>query len=142
VSLPFSPQPKARKGAHVIERREKRKAIEAFEEAEKRKVRARDRACRWPKCEYCRRYKGLRLECAHVFQAKGMGGDHGARSSAADMMLLCRLAHADQEQHARKVEALTERRAAGPCAFWVLDDVSGLWFLEAEEISIGVYRRD
>ena len=132
---------KPRKGAAALERKENRKAVEAAEESEKRKVRARDQRCRWPHCEHCRRFKGLRLDCAHVVRAKGMGGDHGTVSTAADMMLLDQFTHADQEQHRRDVRPLTVEGTAGPCEFWAEDD-NGKLYLVARELAPFRYERD
>jgi hypothetical protein len=137
-----SPQPKPDKGSHLIERRTRRKAIETSEDSEKQKVRRRDRVCRWPRCENCRTFKP-RLEVAHLV-AKGMGGDHGIKSTADQMVLLDFLTHQGKdgiERHGRKIEPLTPAGADGPCNFWLADDRGG-WTLVAEETAIGVYRRD
>ena len=134
--------PKPAKGSALVERRTNQKATKAYEEAEKAKVRARDRQCRWPHCANCRTLKP-RLEVAHRI-AKGMGGDHGIKSSADQMILLDFLTHqgADGlEQHGRKIEPLTDRGTDGPCSFWLADGVGG-WILVAEETAIGVYARD
>lgn len=82
---------KPAKGSHLIERKQRRQAIVSHEDREKEKVRRRDVKCIWPNCEDCRRYKP-RLECAHG-KAKGIGGDHGERSNASDMSLVCFLVH-------------------------------------------------
>ena len=89
--MPVHAVPKPQKGVAVIARKDRQKAIKAFEEAEKRKVRLRDKQCRWPECAYCRSYN-TRLEVAHL-NDKGMGGDHGERSTADQMILLCWLRH-------------------------------------------------
>lgn len=52
-----------------------------------------------------------------------MGGDRrGLRTTAAQMVLLCALAHQDAHDslHAgtRRIEPLTARGADGPCRFW------------------------
>lgn len=111
------------KGSYLIERREKRKKAKAFEEGEKRKVRTRDVRCRWPSCEYCREFKP-RLEVAHL-NDKGMGGDHGLRSTADQMLLLCFLIHqGPRSLHSgdRRIEPLTERGTDGPCLFLELKE--------------------
>ena len=107
-------------------RRDRRRAIEAHEDAEKRKVRVRDRVCRWPNCPECRRYKS-RLEVAHL-DAKGIGGDHGERSTADRMVLLCMLVHqGPRSLHSgdRRIEPLTVAGANGPCAFYEADEQRG-----------------
>lgn len=134
---------KPEKGTALKERRERRNAIVTAEEAEKQKVRRRDRICRWPHCQNCRKWQP-RLEVAHV-EAKGMGGDHGHRSTADQMVLLDWLTHQSGpmslEQHGKKIEPLTPEGTNGPCAFYVSDGKGG-WVMVAEEVSIGVYRRD
>lgn len=134
---------KPERGSSLIASKERRKAIVAAEDAEKDKVRKRDRHCRWPHCANCKKFSP-RLEVAHL-DAKGMGGDHGTVSTADRLILLDYLTHqggtSSLEQHGRKIESLTERGTNGPCAFWIADDKGG-WILVAEEVSIGVYRRD
>lgn len=135
--------PKPAKGSALIERKQRRKAIEAQEDREKQIVRRRDRVCRWPHCENCRRFKP-RLEVAHL-TAKGAGGDHGHRSSADAMILLDLLTHqggpSSLEQHGRRIEPLTSAGTSGPCEFWLKDE-NGDWSLMARERSINVLERD
>lgn len=83
--------PKPAKGSGLIERKERRREIVTSEEREKDRVRKRDVRCIWPDCENCRRFKP-RLEVAHGV-SKGMGGDHGMRSTADNMSLLDFLTH-------------------------------------------------
>lgn len=133
--------PKPAKGTALIERKQRRKAIEAHEDAEKAKVRKRDKVCRWPHCANCKAFSP-RLEVAHL-TAKGMGGDHGTVTSADRMVLVDYLTHqgADGlERHERRIEPLTADGTNGPCSFWLR--VDGVWTLVAEEVAIGVYRRD
>ena len=141
--LEFGALQKPHKGASLIERRTRRKETVAREDAEKAKVRARDRICRWPRCENCRRFKP-RLEVAH-HRAKGMGGDHGTRSTADQMVLLDVLTHqggpSSLEQHGRRIEPLTPLGTSGPCEFWSQDD-AGDWYLVARERAPFVYERD
>lgn len=135
-------QPKPPKGSGLIDRKTRRKAIEASEDREKAIVRRRDRVCRWPHCANCKAFKP-RLEVAHL-RAKGYGGDHGTRSTADQLILLDYLTHQGSdglEQHGRKIEPLTPEGTNGPCAFFVADGVGG-WVLVAEETAIGIYRRD
>jgi hypothetical protein len=136
--------PKPEKGTHWKEGRDRRKAIIAAEEREKDDVRRRDKRCRWPNCENCKTYKP-RLEVAHVV-AKGMGGDHGTRSTADQMMLLDYLTHQgggdSVEQHGRRIEPLTAAGTDGPCAFWRVGE-DGMEYLVAMERSVGgPYVRD
>lgn len=136
--------PKPQKGDSLREKHERRAATVAFEETEKAKVRKRDRFCRWPHCENCKRYKP-RLEVAHV-RAKGMGGDGGERSTADQMILLDYLSHQggndSVEQHGRRVEPLTAAGTDGPCAFYRTGE-DGREYVVAIETSVGgPYARD
>jgi hypothetical protein len=134
--------PKPAKGSALIERKERRKDIEAREDAEKNAVRHDDGRCRWPHCENCRRYKP-RLEVAHL-NAKGFGGDHGLRSDRTQMILLDYLTHQGGdglEQHGRRIVPLTERGTRGPCEFWRNDPRDG-WYLVARETAPFAYERD
>ena len=132
------------KGSVWLEGRARRKAITQREEANKLKVRKRDRMCRWPHCENCKTYKP-RLEVAHV-TAKGMGGDHGTVSDASHMILIDHLTHqsgpSSLEQHGRRVEPLTDQGTNGPCQFLARDE-RGEWYVVATEIAVGgPYERD
>ena len=134
------PVPKQR-GAAVLERLEKRKVTKSAEEAEKRKVRQRDRVCRWPRCQHVK--DDVRLEVSHLV-SKGMGGDKGIRSTADQMVLLCYLHHQGPESlHSADlfIEAETERGSDGALAFWKLD-ADGRRFLVAREIAPFTYERD
>lgn len=136
------PLKKPAKGSGLMERKDRRREIVAVEEAAKDAVRARDKSCRWPFCENCKRYKP-RLEAAHN-PPKGMGGDHSERSAPEDMILLDFLTHQGAgglEQHGKRIEWLTPQRNAGPCQFWAKDD-SGAWYLVAEEYALHCYVRD
>lgn len=129
-------KPKPSKGSLLLERHAKRKAIKAHEDAEKRAVRLRDRSCRWPGCDAP---KSARLEVAHL-DDKGMGGDHGERTSRDRMMLLCVFCH--QGPHSlhsktKRVEPLTSYGTDGPCGFYELSE-SGDWVNVANERTIGV----
>ena len=134
--------PKPQKGSALRERKERRKEIVAAEDANKAEVRRRDGRCRWPFCAYCRRYKDLALQVAHVVEAKGIGGDPMlVRSKVEDMMLLDPLTHAEQERHERDVVPLTDRGTSGPCEFWV-EDEQGKKYLVARETAPFIYERD
>lgn len=128
--------PKPAKGSALIARREKRKQIDALEDAEKHKVRIRDRMqCRWPACEYCRRYKNLTLHVAHL-NDKGIGGDHGIRSTADQMMLLCSLRHEGPiSLHSGdcRITPLTELGANGICKFEINDEQRGWTVVHVED---------
>jgi hypothetical protein len=128
--------PKPVKGSALIARREKRKAIEAHEEAEKHKVRIRDRMqCRWPGCEYCRRYKNLTLHVAHL-KSKGRGGDHGRRSTANQMILICSMRHEGPiSVHSGdcRISPLTSRGTDGPCIFEMQDEQKGWQVVGCED---------
>jgi hypothetical protein len=133
---------KPAKGSSLIAGRERRKAARAFEDAQKDIVRAEDKRCRWPNCENCRRFKP-RLEVAHRI-AKGIGGDHGVRSTADQMILVDYLTHQGPngiEQHGKRVDPLTDRGTRGPCEFWARD-VNDQWYLVAREIAPFYYERD
>ena len=115
-----------------VERRQRRAAIDKAERVEKAYVRRRDWRCRWPGCR-CRRLK-LRPEVAHVTRDKGMGGDHGRVSTAADMMLLCAVVHRGQDSlhdGGRRIVFLTPSKANGPCRFE--RRVGRRWSVEGEE---------
>lgn len=134
--------PKPAKGSALIARKARRMELDEYEDARKAVVRLRDRVCRWPKCERCRRFKKLRLEVAHVVQAKGMSGDRtGERSQADRMMLLDWITHAEQERHEKDVVPLTDAGTAGPCEFWA-EDENHQKYLVARELAPGIYERD
>jgi hypothetical protein len=118
--------PKPGKGSSLIARVARQKATRAHEAKEKAKVRARDKRCRWPECKNCRDYSP-RLEVAHL-DAKGMGGDHGMRTTADRMMLLCYLQHqgvVSLHSGDLRIETLTPKGTNGPCRF--LELVDGAW---------------
>lgn len=133
--MSFKPNFKPSKGTALMERREKRKEVEAFEDAEKKKVRFRDQSCRWPSCEYCSRYKHLTLHVAHL-NDKGIGGDHGLRSTADQMMLLCSLRHEGPTSihsgHCR-ITPITNRGTDGPCQFEIADEQRGWTVIHVED---------
>jgi hypothetical protein len=137
-------QPKPAKGSAFKERKTRAKAVKAFEDAEKAKVRKRDVKCRWPHCENCRRWTP-RLEVAHIV-AKGMGGDKGQRSTADQMILLDHLTHQGAgglEQHGLRIEPMDARRGTnGPCIFWRTDPHTGEEYMVARERAVGILERD
>lgn len=112
----------------AISRHKRKVARESFEADQKAKVRRRDgaatswRGCRWPldDCPYCSQKMKLRKEVAHI-NDKGMGGDHGLRSSADQMMLFCHLIHQGPDSiHSgdREVRMRTKAGTDGPCDFY------------------------
>ncbi len=135
--------PKFKNGKTFTEERaDTRAQRRSFEQSEKAKVRKRDGGCRWPHCD-CRQ-RGLPIETAHV-NDKGMGGDHGKRSTADQMIRLCRPKHqgpVSVHSGDLKIEPLSGMGTDGPCSFWKRDAEDGSWFLFAEETAIGVYRKD
>lgn len=125
---------------HYARGRRLRKEASDFEDAEKDKVRALDKRCRWPRCENCRKHQHVALHVAHVVQAKGIGGDHGTRSTADQMMLLDAITHSEQEKHRKDVRPLTSAGTRGACEFWVKRN--GEWHLVAKESAPFSYERD
>lgn len=143
-NLPDEPRPvgpKPAKGSAREERRQKREAVEDYEDREKTKARKRDGyRCRWPGCDCAERHE--RIEVAHIHD-KGIGGDHGLRSSVDQLICLCVARHQGRPSlHSGdlKIEPLTAEGTNGPCNFWRQDDKG--WYLVAEEVSVGIYRRD
>lgn len=131
----MTPNWKPAKGSALIERREKRKQIDAAEEAEKHKVRIRDRmTCRWPACDYCRRYKNLTLHVAHL-KGKGMGGA-ASRNVASNMILLCSLRHEGPiSLHSGdcRITPLTSRGTDGPVMFEMQNEQKGWDVVHCED---------
>lgn len=127
----------------------------AHEKAEKAKVRARFKRCRWPNC----RHKHEPLEVAHLIP-KGHGGDpEGIRTRADKMVLLCHPHHQWDpqeghpegclEHHQIKIEPLTDLGSFGPMVFYrervALNDAgTGLeqtWVRVGKESRPGVLER-
>lgn len=139
----FSPcDPKPIKGEFLIERKERRRDVVDAEDAQKDLARARDKKrCRYPHCPFCRRFKDLRLEVAHVVQAKGMSGDRtGERSTVDKLMLLCLPIHARQERHEIVIIALSATDGTnGPCEFWQEDPRDRQLYLVAREVAPFIY---
>lgn len=141
-------QPKPTKGSTVLERRAKRKAIEADEDAKKRAAKARDgHRCRWPRSDHDTPGHVCvgPIESAHQV-ALGMGGDKtGDRTSTAGLLSCCRWIHQlgyfSLEQHGRKWEGETPAGADGPIAFF-RQGPDGTYVMVGRETSIGVLERD
>lgn len=110
--------PKPAKGtarAALLANRAERRTAEDHAKAE---VRKRDGGvCRWPGCG--ERGKRWRLEVAHLAD-KGMGGDHGVRSTRDQMILLCLPDHQGARSlHSgdKRITPLTTAGTDGPCQF-------------------------
>lgn len=133
--------PKPAKGSATLERRSKRAAIRTHEQTEKAKVVKRDGAkvCRLvPNCP-----EKERFETAHL-NDKGMGGDHGIRSTADQMIRACLFHHQGKwSLHSGdlRVDCLTELGADGPVEVWGRDE-HDQWFQVKRETSVGVLERD
>jgi hypothetical protein len=140
---------KPAKGTAWQDGRDRRKAVRDYEDEQKAIVRKRDRVCRWPHCEHCAKAKrdgyAMPLEVAHLV-AKGMGGDHRTRSSADQMMLLCRPTHQygpdSLEQHGRRIEPLTPAGTNGACAFYRVGPDGREYAVALEVGPSGPYERD
>jgi hypothetical protein len=105
-----------------VQRFIKRTERDGKEQIEKRKVRNRDKFCRFPLCG-CGKMK-LRTEVSHSTH-KGMGGNPaGDRSQAELMVLVCGARHKDNtiaiDRGTLRWRALTARGSNGPIA-WDVD---------------------
>lgn len=114
--------------------------IRADEAKEKAKVRTRDGA------HYCRLVPGCdheRHETAHL-NDKGMGGDHGNRSTADQMLRSCWEHHrGNWSLHSNdlRVEFLSRDGANGAIQVWGRS-VNGSWYLLGRETAVGCWERD
>lgn len=136
-----TPIPKPSKGSALLDRREKRAAILAHEKAEKAKVVARDGA------HVCRLISACtereKHETAHV-NDKGMGGDHGIRSTADQMLRACLFHHQGAwSLHSGdiRVDLLTAEGTNGPIEVWARDP-QGQWYCVKRESACGIAERD
>ena len=115
--------------------------IRAEEQKQKAIVRKRDGAayCRLvPNCSE----KGP-FETAHI-NDKGMGGDHGIRSTADQMLRGCFYHHrGNWSLHSNdlRVEFLTPEKANGPIEVWGRLS-TGEWYMVGREKAVGVWERD
>ena len=136
--MSFNPQPKPSTPLSV-ERKNRKREHSSQEDFFKREAKRRDHGqCRWPRCEY--RKVVQPIDGAHVFQAKGMGGDPKfLRTERKLLMALCRCHHRLQEKGQLEVEPLTPEMADGPCNFW---DNRGERYLVAQERAVLIYERD
>ncbi len=141
MSLPMlvrNAAPKPAKGSALLERHARKLAVKTHERQAKQAVRVRDQhRCRWPGCPYGSVSK--RLEVAHL-DAKGMGGDHGTRTTPDAMILLCVFHHQGPKSlHSGdcRIERMTPQGTDGPCAFYELQE-SGKWSCVGVERAVGV----
>jgi hypothetical protein len=143
MSLPFHPQPKFRDGLTLQEHRAVvRTRLRSSEKSAKADAKRRDFPCRWPGCDCAKR--GLRGEAAHI-QGKGMGGDHGLRTTAANLAFLCHRRHqGPRSLHSGdlRIEPLTERGMDGPVAFYERGEDGVLYVVRQEEGQPFRYQRD
>ncbi len=137
----FCPQPKPAKGTALLERRAQRAEIRTHEQTEKAKVVARDgsKTCRLvPQCR-----EREKFETAHL-DDKGMGGDHGNRTTADTMIRACFWHHQGRwslHSHDLRVEYLTTLKADGPIEVWATGE-DGREYLVKRELALGVHERD
>jgi hypothetical protein len=132
---------KPAKGTAILERRKRRATRDAFEKSEKAKVVKRDGS------HYCRLVPGCREkekhETAHV-NSKGMGGDHGIRSTADQMIRSCLWHHrGNWSLHSGdlRVEFLTDKGADGPIQVMATDADDQPYVL-GREIRVGQWESD
>lgn len=102
-------------------RESKKEQVREKEDRNKSAARKRDGwVCRFPRC-VCHRLR-LHPECAHD-AAKGIGGDHGLRSTVDQLICLCKPRHQESRVSVHKGtlyhEALTEKGTNGPVRWWV-----------------------
>jgi hypothetical protein len=105
--------------AEKVVRGLKTAAAASAEQGEKRKVRTRDRTCRFPRCG-CQRFK-LTLAVCHTAH-KGMGGNPARDRSVAPLMILfCSARHRENrislDRGTVRVRPLTDKLFGGACAF-------------------------
>lgn len=106
-----------------VQRAMRKAARDNHEDAEKAKVRRRDKGCRFPYCG-CRKLR-LRLEVSHS-EHKGAGGNpKGDRSEASKMVQVCAERHKDNpisidKGSLRWVPMVAKLGANGPIA-WQID---------------------
>lgn len=132
---------KPAKGSALLDRRDRKAKIVAYEKQQKAKVVQRDGS------HTCRLVSGCtertHHETAHVHD-KGMGGDHSLRSSSADMVRSCLFHHRGAwSLHSGdiKVEMLTEAGADGPIEVYGKDKHEQ-WYLLKREVRCNEVERD
>ncbi len=134
--------PKPAKGTRRLEQRAKRQATMAHERDQKALVVRRDGQHR------CRLVPGCAErqwhETAHL-DDKGMGGDHGNRTTVDTMLRACAFHHQGAwSLHSGdlRVEYLTPEKANGPIEVWAKDAATGQSYLVGRESAVGVWDRD
>lgn len=139
-----------------IEKHQARQAVKSHEEREKRKVRARDKHCRFPLCG-CKRF-GLPLHVSHDLHKGRLGAKESVeRSIEAKMVYLCSARHMDNiiSRHKGTMRAvpLTDDGYNGPVAWEIdatvfsdrtgvriglaVDDGDTMWYRVASEVETG-----
>lgn len=124
------------------EREQKKTEIRTFEQEQKKLVRQRDGAAYCRLVPACSETRGP-FETAHL-DDKGMGGDHGHRSTADLMVRACWFHHQGNwslHSHDLRVEFLTPDKANGPIAVWGRIS-SGEFVMLGREKSVGQWERD
>lgn len=135
-------KPKPPRGEGWLEGRQRRADRKAREDKAMDEARRRDLAnchgCRWPRCEFMP--KKPRLEVAHVFQHRGMGGDRtdaSERTQRNQLLLACFIHHDLIDTGRLEVRAQTSDGTDGCCDFFRATE-SGRMELVASEQRIGV----
>ena len=142
-SLAFGALAKPSKGKYWLEKKEAARARKSREQKAMNDAKRRDMAackgCRWPTCEW--RKQEPRIVAAHVFEHRKMGGDKtdtSERTKRELIMGLCFMCHAMVDRFDAYVEALTDAKTDGPCAFYERDTDTGRFYHVASERTIGV----
>lgn len=140
------PNWKPKRGAAILEREKADAEREAHEREIAKVVKARDGKCRWPEAHKCRGG----LEAAHIVD-KGIGGDHGLRTTTQGVVTFCAWIHrrGPESIHGKqlKVEKETERGADWTLSFWrqagTFDELGQpIYTLVAREVRPFQYERD
>lgn len=133
---------KPAKGTALLERRENRAAIKAHEAEQKAQVVKRDGSKHCRLVPHCTERE--KFETAHL-DDKGMGGDHGIRTTANSMIRSCFFHHQGPwSLHSKdlRVEYLTDRGTDGAIEVWGRDQKTGAWYSVKKESACGVEDRD
>ena len=140
---PRCAKPKPQKGTALLGRRKIRAEIVAHEKAEKAAVVKRDGAKVCRLVPYCPERE--KFETAHLHN-KGMGGDHGIRTTADQMVRVCVFHHQGEwSLHSGdlRVECLTDHGTNGPIEVWGTDVEHGRGeYLVKREVRCGEVERD
>lgn len=128
------------RGEYSLERRGKKRERKLAEDRIMAAARRRDgNKCRFPRCEF----KGLIVGVAHVDRHRGMGGNPALdRTERHRLMALC-VRHHDQfdGRTMPKIDVVpvnTKQGTDGPCAYYMRDEISGVWQHVATERLIGI----